>query len=143
MKTIAGGVIAIVLLGIYAWLIVMAALAVFGVPVPTFNPAMARVLSVTTGLVSALVIAELSIARAGEMPAARLLSPHAGARARHWLRTVSTLYLLIWLVAGLGAFMIGLLHPHAQPALTSTGQAWFGIAVAAAYAYLGLQPSGQ
>ena len=37
------------------------------------------------------------------------------------------------------AFVIGLERPHVLPALTHVGQAWFGIAIAAAYAYLGIK----
>lgn len=147
MRTIAGGAIAVVLLGIYAWLIVTAA----GIALCTgagctspgaFNPAMAQALAVITGLVSALVIAELAVTRAGEAPAMRLLRPDAGPRAKRLLRWVTAIYLLVWLVAGLAAFVIGLRHPDALPALTHVGQAWFGIAVAAAYAWLGLKPAG-
>ncbi|HLI17412.1 MAG TPA: hypothetical protein VKV22_03970 [Rhodanobacteraceae bacterium] len=146
MKTIAGGVIAIVLLGIYAWLIFVAARIALcegaGCPAPaSFNTTMAQALSVTTGLVSALVIAELAVTRSGEAPAARLLAANAAPRARLLLRWISTGYLVVWLVAGLAAFVVGLQHPDALPALTNVGQAWFGIAVAAAYAYLGIKPA--
>lgn len=145
MRTVAGGVIAVVLLGIYAWLIFTAA----GIALcagdacartGAFNGGMAQALSVTTGLVSALVIAELAVTRAGEAPAARLLSAAAGERAKMLLRWITAIYLAVWLVAGLTAFVIGLERPAALPALTNVGQAWFGIAVAAAYAYLGVKP---
>jgi len=86
------------------------------------------------------VIAELSVTKAGEPPAARLLAVGATGRAKAVMRWVTAVYLLVWLVAGLAAFLIGLGRPEALPALTNVGQAWFGIAVAAAYAYLGLQP---
>lgn len=147
MRTVAGGVIAVVLLGIYAWLIVAAAGIALcrgaGCAAPAaFNGGMAQALAVITGLVSALVIAELAVAGAREVPAAHLLAPNAGPRAKALLRWVTAIYLLVWLVAGLAAFVIGLLRPDALPALTHVGQAWFGIAVAAAYAWLGLKPAG-
>ncbi|HEX5352951.1 MAG TPA: hypothetical protein VFW60_02620 [Rhodanobacteraceae bacterium] len=146
MRTIAGGVIAIVLLGIYAWLIAAAAHIATcsggACPLPgAFNGSMAQALSVTTGLVSALVVAELAVTRAGEAPAARLLATHAGPRAKSCLRWVVMTYLVVWLAAGLAAFVIGLERPDALPALTNVGQAWFGVAVAAAYAYLGIKPA--
>ncbi|TAN02904.1 MAG: hypothetical protein EPN36_14860 [Rhodanobacteraceae bacterium] len=145
MRTIAGGVIAVVLLGIYAWLIIAAACIALctgtGCAAPAaFNAGMTQALGVVTGLVSALVIAELAITPAGAAPAARLLPPTTGPRGRLLLRWVTAIYLLVWLVAGLIAFVIGLLHPGALPALTHVGQAWFGIAIAAAYAWLGLKP---
>ncbi len=145
MKVIAGGVIAIVLLGIYAWLICVAC----GIALcsghaceaaTAFNDMQAQALSVTTGLVSALVVAELAVTKTGEAPAAHMLAADASGRAKLLLRWVAAIYLLVWLVAGLAAFIIGMQHPAALPALTSVGQSWFGIAVAAAYAYLGLKP---
>ncbi|HEX7324021.1 MAG TPA: hypothetical protein VF292_01530 [Rhodanobacteraceae bacterium] len=146
MRTVAGGVIAVVLLAIYAWLIVTGAIialcsGVGCMSASAFNTGMAQALSVTTGLVSALVIAELAVTKSGEAPAMRLLVVNAGQRARQALRWISMIYLAVWLIAGLGAFVIGLEHPHALPALTNAGEAWFGIAVAAAYAYLGIRPA--
>ncbi|MGH8235343.1 MAG: hypothetical protein ACREPU_14280 [Rhodanobacteraceae bacterium] len=146
MKTIASGTIAVMLLGIYAWLIVVACHIVLcagsACQAPaSFNGMQAQALSVITGLVSALVIAELSVAKVGEAPAAHLLAPNATDRAKTVLRWVTAIYLLVWLAAGLAAFLIGLTHPKTLPALTSVGQSWFGIAVAAAYAYLGLRPA--
>lgn len=146
MRTIAGGIIAVVLLGIYVWLIVVACHLVLcngdACPAPaSFNAVQAQALSVITGLVSALVIAELTMTKPGEAPAAHLLSADPTARAKNVMRWITSIYLLVWLVAGLAAFVIGLEHPATLPALTNVGQAWFGIAVAAAYAYLGLQPA--
>lgn len=142
MRALFGGIIAIVLLGIYAWLIGAAAnVALCAGPLcPAFNGGMAQALSVTTGLVSALVIAELAVTPAGAVPAAHLLAAPAGPRARTWLAWISTVYVIIWLVAGLAAFVIGLQRPDSLPALTNAGQGWFGVAVAAAYAYLGVKP---
>jgi hypothetical protein len=147
MRAVAGGVVAVVLLGIYAWLIAVAATIALCAgnacaPPGDFNDAMAQALSVTTGLVSALVIAELAVTKTGEAPATHLLSANATSRAKALLRWVTAIYLLVWLVAGLAAFVIGLQRPGALPALTHVGQSWFGLAVAAAYAWLGLKPAG-
>ncbi len=143
MRTMFGGLIAIVLLGLYAWLIVVAAGVALcaGAACGAFNAGMAQALSVTTGLVSALVIAELAVTPAGGVPAAHLLAVSSAPRARAWLRWISSIYLAVWLLAGLTAFVIGLQRPDGLPALTSAGQAWFGVAVAAAYAYLGIKPA--
>ncbi|MEO8748085.1 MAG: hypothetical protein ABI379_10600 [Rhodanobacter sp.] len=145
MRTVAGGIIAVVLLGIYVWLIVLACSIVLcrggACPAPaSFNVVQAQAMSVITGLVSALVIAELTMTKAGHAPAGHLLAADATARAKIVMCWVTSIYLLVWLLAGLAAFLIGLNHPETLPALTNVGQAWFGIAVAAAYAYLGLQP---
>lgn len=143
MRAMFGGIIAIVLLGLYAWLIAVAAGVALcaGPACAAFNGGMAQALSVTTGLVSALVIAELAVTPAGGVPAAHLLALPAGPRARTWLRWISGVYVGVWLVAGLAAFVIGLERPDGLPALTNAGQAWFGVAVAAAYAYLGVKPA--
>lgn len=146
MRIVAGGVIAVVLLGIYAWLIGTGAVLAMCAGVHCalhagFNPGMEQALAVITGLVSALVIAELAVTPVGVVPAARLLPANCGIHAKTILRWVTGIYLVVWLVGGVVAFVIGLLRPDALPALTHVGQAWFGIAVAAAYAYLGIKPS--
>lgn len=99
---------------------------------------MTQYLAELGGLVSALVVAELAIARPGEAPAARIIAANASARMQRRLRVVTTIYLIVWFVAGFAAFMIGMSYPKALPPLTSVGQAWIGIAIAAAYAYFGV-----
>lgn len=148
MKAMFGGAIAVVLLGIYVHLIRVACLIVNCVSqagctakAPAdFNDLMAQTLTVIGGLVSALIIAELAITVPGATPAARMLSAGASPRSESVLKIVTVVYMLVWLVAGLVAFMKGLYHPTTLPALTSAGQSWLGLAVAAAYAYLGLNP---
>ena len=111
VKTIFGGTIAVVLLGIYVHLLRVAYLIVDCASntectthrVSDFNEVMAQTLNVIVGLVSALVIAELAVTKPGEVPVARN-------------------------------------HPDVLPPLTSVGQAWLGLAVASAYAYFGIKP---
>ncbi|MFC5740554.1 hypothetical protein [Dyella tabacisoli] len=148
MKATAGGAIAIVLLAIYVYLIVAGCLlvgsqagAAADAQIPAhFNDVMSQTLSVIGGLVSALVIAELAITKPGEAPVARVLAVDASARSKNILMWVTGLYILVWLLAGLAAFMVGMNSPNKLPPLTSVGQSWFGLAVAAAYAYFGLKP---
>ncbi|HTD29097.1 MAG TPA: hypothetical protein VK660_06865 [Xanthomonadaceae bacterium] len=148
MNSKIGGSIAIALLAIYVYLIVVGCLTVNCAlatgctthRIADFNEGMAQYLAELGGLVSALVIAELAVTRPGEIPAARLLTPHATDKARKRLRIVAIAFLVVWFFAGATAFMVGLTHPKVLPPLTSVGQSWFGIAVAAAYAYLGLKP---
>ena len=137
MRTIAGGVIAVALLGLYAWLIATAA----GIALCT-GAGCAAPAAFNAGMTQALGVVSAQAHDVGAAPAARLLPATTGPRGRLLLRWVTAIYLLVWLVAGLAAFVIGLLHPGALPALTHVGQAWFGIAVAAAYAWLGLKPAG-
>lgn len=148
MKTVFGGAIAVVLLGIYLHLIlvahkVVACITTVGCTkyvVAYFNDGMAQALSIVGGLVSALVIAELAATKPGEAPAAHTLSENASDRSKFILKVVTITYVLAWISAGLVAFFIGLYHPKELPPITSLGQAWLGLAVASAYAYFGIKP---
>ncbi|HEY9131976.1 MAG TPA: hypothetical protein VIM98_09495 [Dyella sp.] len=142
MKATAGGVIAIILLAIYVYLIVDGCIIVGskGASGLAFNDVMSQTLSVIGGLISALVIAELAVTKPGETPVARILSPDASDRSKSVLKWISGLYLVVWLLAGLTAFLVGMVNPNQLQPLTSVGQSWFGLAVAAAYAYFGLKP---
>lgn len=51
------------------------------------------------------------------------------------------LYLLIWVITGLAAFVVGSMqHDRVLQPLTDLGQSWLGLAVAAGYAYFGIKP---
>lgn len=148
MQAAFGGFIAVILLSIYVHLIRLALLVVDCInttgcskySVSYFNDGMAQALSFIGGLVSALVIAELAITKPGESPVARVLAQDASPLSVRVLKIVSTFYVLVWIVAGLWAFLVGLYHPKDLPTLTNLGQAWLGLAVSAAYAYFGLKP---
>ncbi len=148
MKAIFGGVIAVVLLGIYVHLLRVAYLIVDCVSqsgctartAADFNDVMAQTLAVVGGLVSALVIAELAITKPGEPPVARVLAQDASPASKTVLKVVTVAYVLVWLFTGLAAFLKGMYHPKVLPPFTSVGQSWLGLAVAAAYAYFGLKP---
>lgn len=151
MKTIFGGLISIVLLGIYLHLVRVAVKVVYCVKETGctryidgfFNSGMAQALSVIGGLVSALVIAELAMAKAGKAPALRALPENASPLVVKTVTIVSTFYVLAWIGAGLTAFLVGLYHPDKVPPLTTLGQAWLGLAVSAAYSYFGLSPENR
>jgi predicted metal-binding membrane protein len=149
MQAAFGGLIAVILLALYVHLVRLALLIVDCVntigctkyATASFNDGMVQALSIIGGLVSALVIAELAITKPGEAPVARALAQDASPLSVRVLKIVSTVYVLVWIVFGLLAFVVGLYHPRDLPALTNLGQAWLGLAVAAAYAYFGLKPS--
>ena len=101
---------------------------------------MAQALSVIGGLVSALVIAELAVAKPGDAPVRRTLAQDASRLAVRTVSIVAGCYVLVWMGAGLTAVMVGLYHPDRVPPLTTLGQAWLGLAVSSAYAYFGLNP---
>lgn len=149
MNKIFGGLISVILLGIYVHLIYVAVDVANCVGTAGcnayvaayFNDGMSQALSVIGGLISALVIAELALAKPGDAPGTRVLDSGASTGAVRTVAVVSVLFVLVWIGAGLTAFLVGLYHPTALPVLTTHGQAWLGLAVSAAYAYFGLSPS--
>jgi hypothetical protein len=149
MQSIFGGLISVILLGIYVHLVskavkIATCLSTAGCIkylMVDFNEGMAQALSIIGGLVSALVIAELALAKPGEAPGRRTLSKSASSWAIRAVSLVSVTYVIVWVATGLTAFLVGLYHPKEVPPLTSLGQAWLGLAVSAAYAYFGLNPT--
>lgn len=148
MKAIASGLITVVLLAFYAYLVFAACHIVncvneSGCTASTlndFNSVKSQAMSVLGGLVSALIISELALTKTGEAPGGRALAANASGRAKNTLKWVTGLYILGWLITGAWAFKTGLDHPDTLPALTSVGQSWLGLSVASAYAYLGINP---
>jgi len=149
-RVLFGSIIALILLGLYAFSLIEAIkLALLeiapGAPNPELNPGLSHTLATVGGLVSALVIAELAISKPGEAPAARVLAPSnpnappPTPTTERTFSVISLLYVLAWILLGLVAYVVGaMLHPGKVQALTDFGQAWLGLAVAAAYAYFGI-----
>lgn len=102
--------------------------------------------SVTTlqSLVSSLVIAILAISP----PKGGLYVPFVSRfleRSNTLVQWMAGGYLIVWLLTGASAFLVGILWLDDTVAknfsvLVNLGSAWFGLAVAAAYAYLGIEP---
>jgi hypothetical protein len=149
-KTIFGGIIAYILLGLYVTTIIVAVLVASclgqgeACKVYTnadFTNGMAITIATVGGLVSALVIAELAVNKPGEPLVARSLEANASERSKRILQITTLTYLAVWTFFGLIAFIYGfLLYPGILQPLTDIAQAWLGLAVAAAYAYLGINP---
>jgi hypothetical protein len=148
MKAIFSAVVATLLLVIYVYLVWHGVDVIRCISDGTcsdltandFNDRMASSLALIGGLVSALVIAELAITKPGEAPAARLVAADTQAKRKGLMKLVTGVYLIVWLIAGLSAFLYGYLwaEPDALPPLADLGQAWLGIAVGAGYAYFGV-----
>lgn len=110
MQAIFGGLIAVILLGLYVHFIRVATLIVHcsltlactTYPVSMFNEGMAQALSVIGGLVTTLVITELAVTKAGELPAvAPSVRPRRPTRRRslkpsHWCMSWFGLLLVSW-----------------------------------------------
>jgi hypothetical protein len=152
-KNIFGGAIAVILLGLFVFTVITALLiasclgkgaACTAYSKDSFTTGMALTMTTLGGLVSALVIAELAVTKPGETPAGRVLNTNPSQKAMTVLKITTIAYLAVWMLFGLLAFIFGyLLLPGVLQPLTDLGQSWLGIAVAAAYAYLGInQKSG-
>jgi hypothetical protein len=155
-KQIVGGALALILLGLYTFLVVdevMIALGLCGLTKADFTSEMQTSLTTIGGLIAALVIAELAVTPPGKSPGARIFRAASAAggpapaaaggpalaptRAANW---VSWIYLLICVVTGVTALVVGWLHADKVPVLTDLGKSWFGLAVAACYSYIGVHP---
>jgi uncharacterized PurR-regulated membrane protein YhhQ (DUF165 family) len=149
MRLALGGLIAVILLGLYVYSVIYGILVVDCVqttactryPLKAFTPGMIQALTLIGGLVSALVIAELAITKPGESPMARAIESGSSDRKQNAIKIVTAVYLLVWVASGLAAYVVGQMqHPGVLQPLTDFGQAWLGLAVAAGYAYFGITP---
>jgi hypothetical protein len=148
MKLVFGGLIAVILLGLYTYSVefaiqVVRCISTTGcsqLTLSSFTDGFGTTMTTVGGLVSALVIAELAITQPGEAPVARALGASASARATGTLKIVTGIYLLVWVVVGLTAYLFGAMwYPGKLAPLTDLGQSWLGLAVASAYAYFGIK----
>ena len=144
MKAIFGGVIAFVLLGLYASSVIMAIILVtWKVPKPdaVFTEGFRLAMTTIGALVSALVISVLAATDAGEVPLAKSM-----AKGNFTATTINTVqyamiaYLTVWILCGLASFVFGvMIYPNTLQSLNDHGKAWIGLAVATGYAYFGLK----
>lgn len=144
-KILFGGIIAVILLALYAYSLVEAIKLALSVSPTDLGPGLSYTLATIGALVSALVITELAITKPGDAPGVRSLlppNPNASPPSSNTTRTVGLIgmvYVFVWIGLGVSAYVIGaMLHPEKVKALTDFGQAWLGLAVAAAYAYFGI-----
>lgn len=149
MQLVFGGLIAVILLGLYVYAVqfafsVVNCLSTSGCTLLTtanFTDGFGTAMTTIGGLVSALVIAELAITKPGEAPMARALNAQPSAKASGTLKVVTGIYLLVWVAVGLFAYVVGAMwYPGKLQSLTDLGQSWLGLAVAGAYAYFGIKP---
>lgn len=149
MRNIFSAIVVSVLLIIYAYL-VWFGIQVIGCIEDTacnalargdFNDRMASSLALINGLVSALVVAELAKTNPGQLPMMGFSPLGTSPTAVTTSKILAGVYLAVWLVAGLAAFVVGYLFadPDTLPPLADLGQAWLGVAVGAGYAYFQLK----
>lgn len=138
-----GALVAYILLCLYAGTVgymIVSVSGAAGAPV-AFNTGVTYVVTTVGGLVSALVVAQLALAAPGESPT---LARAAAREDERLFRRLAVAYMLVWLVVGLAALVVGtMLFPDANATLSELGTTWLGLAVAAGYAYFGLKPTGR
>lgn len=147
-----GAVLAVAVLVIYAVLLGSGAWAAFKDPNATYTPNSLLAADLVTGLVGSVVAVGLAL----EPPGTRVAASHGKARRRvaaladavtlqapslsaRVREAIGWAYLLVWLVIGLAAFLVAVMRPTVPDIVFNTGWTWLGTAVAAAYAYFGIQ----
>jgi hypothetical protein len=143
-KSIFGTVIATILLGLYVYLAVTA-LGVLSCGSAAgcqweFTEEMGSTLSILAGLIAAPILAELAVTKTGEVPFQRGLGSDPTQGVKTLLKYIVIAYFVIWVAIGLLALLAGWRHPNEIAALTDLGKTWLGLAVAAGYAYFGVNP---
>lgn len=155
--SIFGGIIAIILLLLYAGTIsyiiyVVSTNQVSGNQSAIITEGMSTVVSLVGGLISALVIAELATTNptapknennVGQVSRA-IADVETNAEITTTVKNVTLIYLLVWVIAGFSAFVAGvMIFPENSSTLREVGASWFGLAIAATYSYFGLKPPQQ
>jgi hypothetical protein len=145
-KLIIGGIIAYILLALYSGIILYIVLKVLkchgGTPCPGFilHNGITYVLTTVGGLVSALVISKMAITTPGTDPA---IFRQMGEDSPVLVKVIIWFYLSVWTVTGLVSLVVGvMIYPDACKTLSDFGTTWLGTAVAAGWAYFGLDPKG-
>jgi hypothetical protein len=133
LAKIVSGLIAIVLIGLYAYAVSI----LVSVPTNEPSPQIGTILGLVGGLVSALVVAVLAATPQGAHPARAFVEPAGSFDSA--VSIVIWAYLFVWL--GCGAILLYSWLNTEVPAksLEAAATSWLGLAVAAAYAYLGLK----
>ena len=137
-----GGVIAYILLALYATTVRYMTYMVAQYEQRDFTAGVTYVVTTVGGLVSALVVARLAVAVPGRKPTLVPSAAHERGDPPGTLSDVLTAaYLIVWLLTGLAALVVGvMLYSGVNTALAGIGTTWLGLAVAAGYAYFGLEP---
>jgi hypothetical protein len=145
-RLIIGGIIAYILLGLYGGIAIYIITQVLKCSNETgcsveLNNGIIYVLTTVGGLVSALVISKLSITTPGKDPT---MFTQLTEKTPLIVRLIVWCYLLIWTSIGLVALVVGvLIYPEICKTLSEFGTTWLGTAVAAGWAYFGLDPMGK
>ncbi len=152
-----GGVIAFVLLALYASIVGALVWEVFqigktGATPDMFGKGAYTVVTTIGGLISALVVSKLAITKPGKTPsmapepvtASEKTEPATASKQPASLiaKSMAVLYLTVWVAVGLAALIVGkVFYEGTNSTVEDIGTSWLGLAIAAGYAYFGLDPS--
>jgi uncharacterized membrane protein len=141
-----GATLAFALLALYSWSTLSLILDIINAAKDTKverGAGYIYVLTTVGGLVSALVIAQLSVTKPGSAPGIGGTKPESTVGI-YATNTVVAIYLFVWIFTGLTALVVGvMLRPDVNKTISDLGTTWLGLAVSAAYAYFGIQPAGK
>lgn len=149
-QLIFGGMIAIILLGFYVWSIVDAVSVVqcknaARANCPEFSTNMSYILNTLGALISSTVVGVLGATKSSEFPVQKTLENTLKGKLRETPKMLTALmpsvFILAWLICGVITVIYGfILSNDLVPPFTAAAKAWFGVALAAVYAYFGIQP---
>lgn len=106
-----------------------------------FSAGVTYVVTTIGGLVSALVVAKLALTKPGETPTLTRMVEGVSLLRIRLSKFLAIGYLVAWLAVGLAALIVGVMvFPGSSSTLSDIGTTWLGLAVAAGYAYFGLNP---
>jgi len=154
VQAVFGGVIAVVLLLLYSSILIFMIVQVIDCESASescgaaITKGMVYVVTMIGGLISALVIAQLAITPAGEMPFMQQFEDSANMPPEKQPRIgkvgitrLIVIYLSVWVLLGLAALVVGvIIYPDRSETISAMGNTWLGLAVAAGYSYFGIQP---
>lgn len=138
-QAIFSGVIAYILLTLYVGIV---GYMVTQHQTKEFTSGVTYTVTIVGGLVSALVVGKLAITPPTDPPALATAAAKAAGTPPDPLNVWLTVaYMIVWLLVGLAALVVGvLLYSDVNKLLAGIGTNWLGLAVAAGYAYFGVKP---
>ena len=139
-RLLIGGLLTLVLIFLYLYSLVTALLFASGCTQDTcpLDANVAFLLQTLGGLVSAVVVSELSVTSPGEAPGARISDVAVSNVQQRASTFVASAYILVWIVSGVALIILGWIQHSHVPEVVSAGKEWLGFAMAAGYAYFGV-----
>jgi len=137
-----GGVLAVVLLGLFAYAVVVALQVASNCASQNtcvLSDSIAFLLQTIGAFVSAVVISELAVTPPKDAPGTLRAAGYSD-KAKLAVKILTTLYILVWLISGLFIVVLGWVRNTTVPQLVSAAKEWIGFAIGAAYAYFGISP---